>query len=122
MSTGLFTFTANGGKLDEFFAKPVDERPAYSRFTISLRKAPETPLYTIITNAYGEGRFVYDERTGTYRQTRGTMQYSIPGTAHGIRKALKAELRALLESKRDNTVDGLTEEEQQLLDVLEGLK
>ena len=120
MSTGLFTFAANNGKITDFYATAIENRPAYCRFTISLRKAPQTPLYTIITNAYGEGRFVYDEQAGTYRQTRGTMQYSIPGTAHGVRKALKSELKDLLRHKRDNTIDGLNDEEAQILNVLEG--
>ena len=120
MSTGLFVFTWNGTRLDDFFSTASQEAPHYARFSIALRGDKAKPLHTIITNACGCGRFIYDENTGTYRQTRGTCQYQIPGTSHGIRKALKAELKEALTHKRDFTIDGLTETEAQILDVLEG--
>ena len=121
MPATIFCYSLNGDhKLKDFFSIPAHELPAYTRFTIALKAYPDRPLHTIITNGCGCGRFVYDEKTGAYRQTRGTMQYRIPQSEQGIRKALRAELREQLAHKRDWTVDGLTEEQAQILAVLEG--
>ena len=88
------------------------------RFSIALKSAPDKPLYTIITNGDGCGRFLYDERACAYRQTRGTCQYSLPGTVQGLRQQLKSELKAELTRRAYETLDGITEEEQQILEAL----
>ena len=121
MPSTIFCYALNGDhKIKDFFSIPSHDLPAYVRFTIALKAYPARPLHTIITNACGCGRFVYDELRGTYRQTRGTMQYRIPQSEQGIRKALRAELREALAHKRDFTVEGLTDEQAQILAVLEG--
>ena len=121
MPSTIFCYALNGDhKIKDFFSIPSHDLPAYVRFTIALKAYPARPLHTIITNACGCGRWLYDEKTGTYKQTRGTMQYRIPQSEQGIRKALRAEYRDLLREKRDFTVEGLTDEQAQILDVLEG--
>lgn len=121
MPASIFQYALNGDRsLKEFWTTPAADLPAYCRFTIALKARPNEPLHSIITNANGCGRWVYDETDGTYSQRRGTCQYAIPGTSQGIRKALRAELREQLAHKRDFSIDGLTEDEQQVLDVLEG--
>lgn len=120
MPASIFQYAVNDKPLNSFWDTPAADLPAFCRFTIALKARPSEPLHSIITNANGCGRFVYDERTGAYRQTRGTCQYAIPGTSQGVRKALRAELKEQLAHKRDFTVEGLTEDERQILDVLEG--
>lgn len=119
MPSTIFCYSANGGKLKEYIENN-ENGSGYDRFTIALKACPDKPLHTIITNGYGCGRFVYDEARGTYRQMLGTMQYCIPQSEQGIRRALRGELREALEHKRDCTVDGLNDEECQILAVLEG--
>ena len=120
MPASIFHYALNGDRsLKEFWTTPAADLPAYCRFTIALKARPNEPLHSIITNASGCGRWKLDA-DGTYKQTRGTCQYSIPGTSQGIRKALRAELKERLTHTRDFTLEGLTEDEQQVLDVLEG--
>lgn len=120
MASSIFTYTLNGDRpIKEFWTTPAADLPAYCRFTIALKARPNAALHSFITNANGCGRWILDA-DGTYSQRRGTCQYSIPGTSQGLRKALRAELREQLAHKRDFSIDGLTEDEQQVLDVLEG--
>lgn len=77
--------------LKDFFELDANDLPYYVRFQIIWRETGEI-LAEIITNRSGAGRWVFDESTGMYQQIRGTCQYSIPRTVHGIRKALKREL------------------------------
>lgn len=121
MPSTIFCYALNGKhKLKEFYSMPAQDLPAYCRFTIALKAYPDRPLHTIITNGCGCGRWLYDEKTGTYKQTRGTMQYRIPQSEQGIRKALRAELKEKLTNKRDFNIAGLTDEQAQILAVLEG--
>lgn len=62
----------------EFINMPRDERPYYCRFAVHDAKTGEN-IVEFYTNKSLEGMFVFDERTNTYRQTRGTCQYSLAG-------------------------------------------
>lgn len=77
--------------LKDFFELDTNDLPYYVRFQIIWRETGEI-LDEIITNRSGAGRWVYDDSTGMYRQIRGTCQFGIPRTIHGIRKLLKRDL------------------------------
>lgn len=62
----------------EFISMPRDERPYYCRFAVHDAKTGEN-IIEFYTNKDLEGMFIYDEKKGTYRQTRGTCQYSLSG-------------------------------------------
>ena len=115
MSASLFCYSYNGKHLKEYFSDECHS--GYNEFTIALRKKPDNPLFTIITNGYGEGRFVYDSITCTYHQTLGTCQYSIPNSEQGIRKALRKELLDMLTER--SKYEGITDEEEQILELLQ---
>lgn len=88
----------------------------YIRFQLLDRKTGET-LTEIITNASGYGAWCYDERTGTYRQTRGTCQFSVPGTRQGLQKALRKQLAEELAFKLECCHD-LSDAEQRAVEEL----
>lgn len=62
----------------EFINMPRDERPYYCRFAVHDAKTGEN-IVEFYTNKSLEGMFVFDERTNTYRQIKGTCQYSLAG-------------------------------------------
>lgn len=61
----------------EFISMPRDERPYYCRFAVH-DKATGKCIVEFFTNKDLEGKFV-QRKDGTYRQTRGTDQYSLAG-------------------------------------------
>lgn len=61
----------------EFVNMPRDERPYYCRFAAHDAKTGEN-VVEFYTNKDLEGMFVQNS-DGTYRQTRGTCQYSLAG-------------------------------------------
>ena len=61
----------------EFINMPRDERPYYCRFAVHDAKTGEN-IVEFYTNKSLEGMFVQN-KDGTYRQTRGTCQYSLAG-------------------------------------------
>lgn len=75
----------------EFINMPRDERPYYCRFAVHDAKTGEN-IIEFYTNKDLEGVFVFNERTGTYRQTRGTCQYSLAGIGE---KAVYNRLRIM---------------------------
>ena len=62
----------------EFINMPRDERPYYCRFAVHDAKTGEN-IVEFYTNKSLEGMFIFDEKTNTYKQTRGTCQYSLAG-------------------------------------------
>lgn len=89
----------------EFITMPRDERPYYCRFAVHDAKTGEN-VVEFYTNKDLEGMFVFDERTGTYRQTRGTCQYSLAGLGE---KTVYSRLRIMaydaLAEKEDTSTD-----------------
>lgn len=61
----------------EFINMPRDERPYYCRFAVHDKTTGEC-IVEFYTNKDLEGMFV-QRKDGTYRQTRGTCQYSLAG-------------------------------------------
>jgi hypothetical protein len=61
----------------EFINMPRDERPYYCRFAVHDKTTGEC-IVEFYTNKDLEGMFV-QRKDGTYRQTRGTYQYSLSG-------------------------------------------
>lgn len=61
----------------EFINMPRDERPYYCRFAVHDTKTGEK-IVEFYTNKDLEGMFMQC-KDGTYRQTRGTCQYSLAG-------------------------------------------
>jgi len=61
----------------EFINMPRDERPYYCRFAVHDKTTGEC-IVEFYTNKDLEGMFV-QRKDGTYRQTRGTYQYSLAG-------------------------------------------
>ena len=70
---------------------PKDERPHYCHIVAES----DTARLDFYVNRNLEGLWVRDERTGDYKQIRGTMQYRLPSSADGIRKKLRKELEQL---------------------------
>ncbi len=119
MATGIFVYTFNGNqKIEDFLKGKPEDLPYYCRFAIAHKSEPEKPLYEIITDRRGQGRWQYNETTGQYTQTSGHMQYSLPGSSQGIRKALRKGLQALLVDKHNNG-EPLEGDEMQLLWALD---
>lgn len=114
MMKTYFTYSKSIGE----FCNAVDstDLPHYMRFQILDKETGEI-LDEIITNASGCGRWVYDESTGQYAQRRGTCQYAIPRTPAGIRKALRADLKASLTEKMELGYT-LTAREAEIFDFL----
>lgn len=75
----------------EFIDMPRDERPYYCRFAVHDAKTGEN-IVEFYTNKSLEGMFVFDEKTNTYKQTRGTCQYSLAGLCE---KAVYNRLRIM---------------------------
>lgn len=79
----------------DYLTMAKDDRPCYCHFEVKDAETGET-LLDFYTNRYLEGRFVYDERTCGYRQTRGTCQYGLYGITP---QAARARLRKEIESE-----------------------
>lgn len=75
----------------EFINMPRDERPYYCRFAVHDAKTGEN-IVEFYTNKSLEGMFEFSEKTGTYRQVRGTCQYSLAGLGE---KAVYNRLRIM---------------------------
>ncbi len=75
---------------------PFDERPMYPTVRAT---DDEGHVVSITTNKYGEGRFnVVETPFGIeYKQTRGTLQYSLPATDAGIKRRLNEEYKFMKE-------------------------
>lgn len=73
---------------------PIDERPMYPTVSATDDKGH---VVSITTNKYGEGKFkIVETPFGIeYKQTRGTLQYSLPATDAGVKRLLNDEYKVM---------------------------
>lgn len=90
----------------EFVNMPRDERPYYCRFAVHDAKTGEN-VVEFYTNKDLEGMFVQNG-DGTYRQTRGTCQYSLAGLGE---KTVYNRLRIMAYQALAEKADEPTDEE-----------
>lgn len=81
----------------EHIDMPRDERPYYCRFAVYECETGRN-LVEFYTNRDLEGRFTFDEKSNTYRQTRGTWQFSMAGIK---RQAAMTRLRKEADGARE---------------------
>lgn len=90
----------------EFVNMPRDERPYYCRFAVHDAKTGEN-IIEFYTNKDLEGMFVCD-KSGNYRQTKGTCQYSLAGLGE---KTVYNRLRIMAYQELADRADKPTAEE-----------
>jgi Zn-finger protein len=84
----------------EFINMPRDERPYYCRFAVHDKATGECVI-EFYTNKDLEGMFV-QRKNGTYRQTRGTCQYSLAGLGEkSVYHRLRNEANKAIEEAND---------------------
>lgn len=66
--------------------KTRDERPSYCRFAVMRGDQKVVEFWT---NKSLEGLFYWSDYDGSYRQSEGTCDFSMPSTPDAIRRKLK---------------------------------
>lgn len=70
---------------------PREDRPHYCHI---VARSESASLDFYVSKDL-DGRWIYDESTGAYRQELGTLQYRLPSSASSIRRKLRKELERL---------------------------
>lgn len=82
----------------EYLTMEPSERPYYCIFKIMWKETGKV-LAEIITNKNLKGRWVRGRYE--FKQVSGTMQYALPSTDMGVRKALKALAKDVISTEID---------------------
>ena len=74
------------------------ENDTASRLDYEVRDSDGNVLISFATNSQREGKFYFSESDGTYHQTKGTCQFSMPRD----KNAARAKLRRMADALIDN--------------------